>query len=232
MTEAKLKFTAPVTLVGGGALDRAMLADARTLGRHLVAADGAADRLMELGQPPDAVVGDMDSIRCRAALPPGCRIIELAEQATTDFEKCLYSVDAPLYLGAGFTGRRVDHSLAVFHAMLRYPEKAVILIGQEEIIALAPARQTLSIAVGTGARVSFFPLLPVTGAASGGLKWQIDGLPMEAGSQIGTSNQSTAETIRFAFDGPGALIMLPRPALAALAEALMASAGPESIRKW
>ncbi|MBY8977415.1 thiamine diphosphokinase [Rhodobacteraceae bacterium NNCM2] len=220
MTTLPVKFGEPVTLVGGGALDAAMLEAARRIAPRLVAADGAANRLTEMRLVPEVVIGDMDSIRQPHGLPPETRLIELAEQETTDFEKCLYATEAPFYLAAGFTGRRVDHMMAVLHAMLRNPHKPVILIGENEVSALVPAEREIRLRAVPGSRVSFVPLLPVTGTLSRGLEWPINGLSMEMGRQIGTSNKAIAEHVAFGFDGPGALVMLDRSMLPGLVAAV------------
>jgi len=187
MNKLPLRFDTAVTLVGAGALDHAMVAAAHRLAPVLIAADGGADRLAEMRLRPRAVIGDMDSIadpeRWRA---DPATFVHLAEQETTDFEKCLYATEAPLYLAVGFTGRRIDHTLAVFHTLLRYPAKRIVLIGEHEVCALAPPGATLRLAVTPGARVSIYPLLPVTATRSRGLVWPIDGLALAPGTRIAT----------------------------------------------
>jgi len=221
MSLLPLRFDSAVTIVGGGALDREMVEAARLHAPVLVAADGGADRLAEMRLAPHAVIGDMDSVadpeRWRAGPAP---FVHLGEQDSTDFEKCLYATEAPLYLAVGFTGRRVDHMLAVFHALLTYMQKRIVLVGEDEVSTLAPAGATLRLAVTPGSRVSVFPLLPVTATRSRGLVWPIDGLAMAPGRRIGTSNQASQPLIEMTFDGPGALVMVERPALGALARAV------------
>jgi thiamine pyrophosphokinase len=216
-----LVFERPVTLVGGGALGRDMLEEARALAPELVAADKGADRLAAWGLVPAGVIGDMDSVgepdRWRAG---PTRFLQLAEQETTDFEKCLYATRAPFYVGVGFTGARVDHLLAVLHAMLARPEKTVVLLGEAEAMALVPPGRVLGLAVEPGARVSLFPLRPATGTHSRGLLWPVDGLAMAPGARIGTSNIATAAEVEIAFDGPGALLMLERRYLGAVVRAV------------
>ncbi|MEM1382212.1 MAG: thiamine diphosphokinase [Pseudomonadota bacterium] len=221
MIEPPIRFLRPVTLVGGGALNRGMIEEARRIAPDLIAADGAADRLAALGYAPAAVVGDMDSLadpdRWRSGPVP---FVEIAEQNSTDFEKCLGAIDAPVYLAAGFTGRRVDHMLAAFHALLSHMPKVVTMIGEEEVIALMPPGRVLRFDLAAGARVSFFPLLSATGTYSAGLVWPIDGLNMAPGRQIGTSNAAAAARVEVGFDGPGVLVMLERAALGTLVAAL------------
>ncbi|MEM9761611.1 MAG: thiamine diphosphokinase [Pseudomonadota bacterium] len=230
----RLTYTRPVLLAGGGTLDASMLAQGLSAARvvhpegaeALIAADGAADRLAALGHRPDAVIGDMDSLEDPAAWAArGVAVISLAEQDTTDFEKCLYSVAAPLYLAAGFTGRRHDHMLAVFHTMLRRSDRRVVLIAEEEVIALAPPRQEIAFSPGVGGRVSIFPLCPLRCGPSSGLEWPVDGLTMAPGKAIGTSNRAVDDTVRLSFEDPGALLMLEPAALESLVAAL---AGPDA----
>ena len=221
MSELPLRFETAVTLVGAGALDRAMVEAAHRLAPVLIAADGGADRLAEMGLRPHAVIGDMDSIADPERWRAGpAAFVHLAEQETTDFEKCLYATEAPFYLAVGFTGRRVDHTLAVFHTLLRYPGKPVVVVGGHEVSALAPPGATLRLAVTPGARVSIYPLLPVTATRSRGLAWPIDGLALAPGQKIGTSNEASQPVVEIAFDGPGALVMLERDALGSLAGAI------------
>ncbi|MGR3717193.1 MAG: thiamine diphosphokinase [Thermohalobaculum sp.] len=225
MSELPLRFESAVTLVGAGALDRAMVEAAHRFAPVLIAADGGADRLVEMRLHPRAVIGDMDSITDPERWRAGpAAFVHLAEQDTTDFEKCLYATEAPLYLAVGFTGRRIDHTLAVFHTLLRYPQKRVVVVGEHEVSALAPPGATLRLAVTPGTRVSIYPLLPVTATHSRGLAWPIDGLALAPGQKIGTSNEASQPVVEVAFDGPGALVMLEREALGSLAGAISNSA--------
>jgi thiamine pyrophosphokinase len=217
MNQLPIRFDTGVTLVGAGASDRAMVQAAHSLAPVLIAADSGADRLSGMRLEPRAVIGDMDSIsepdRWRAG---PVTFVHLAEQDTTDFEKCLYATEAPFYIAVGFTGGRIDHTLATFHALLRYPDKHIVVVGEHEVSALVPAGRTLRLKVTPGAPVSIYPLLPVTAVRSRGLAWPIDGLAMDPGRRIGTSNEATQPMIEIAFDGPGALVMLEREALGSL----------------
>lgn len=223
MSDLPLRFAGPVTLVGNGPFLPAMLAEAQAIAPDLVAADRGAERLRELRKRPRAVIGDMDSLPEPAAFDDGhTRVIHLAEQDTTDFEKCLYATEAPFYLGVGFTAGRVDHMLAVFHAMLRHPAKPVVLLGEEDAIALAPAGRVLRLRLRPGARVSVCPLLPVTGGPSRGLVWPLDGLELAPGLRVGTSNEAAHPVVEMRFDRPGALVVVERAFLAALVHAVAA----------
>ncbi|MEM7189189.1 MAG: thiamine diphosphokinase [Pseudomonadota bacterium] len=217
MPDIPLRFSGPITLVGGGALERSHLDAALALAPTLIAADGAADRLAGWNVTPAAVIGDMDSISDPAAWDEmTSEVLRLEEQETTDFEKCLYATEAPFYIGAGFTGRRVDHALAVFHAMLRYPEKTVVLIGEAEAIALVPASRRIQVELPLQTVVSLYPLCPVKAVWSDGLAWPVDGMNFAPGHQIGTSNHASKQQVGLQVDGPGLLMMIPAEHLPAL----------------
>ena len=110
-----------VTVIGGGEVAAADLEAALAIAPVLVAADGGADRALELGQPPDWVIGDLDSISDRARrLIPRERVIGVAEQDSTDFGKCLERIEAPLVLAVGFAGLRLDHTLAALTLLVRH----------------------------------------------------------------------------------------------------------------
>lgn len=212
-----LRTSEGVTLVGGGKVTRVAVNEALTLAPRLVAADGGADRALALGLAPELVIGDLDSISpaAQAALPSD-RVHRIADQDTTDFEKCLAAISAPLLLAVGFAGPRADHAMAVWNALVREPRPRTIVIGPRDVIFAAPPRIDLPLRAGT--RVSLFPLAPVRGE-SRGLYWPIAGLAFDPVGRIGTSNRATGP-VSLAFEAPGMLVILPRAALRQAAAAM------------
>lgn len=212
-----------VTLLGGGELTAATVSELLTLAPNLVACDGAAGRALALGLTPDRVVGDLDSLdpATRAALDPAS-IHEISEQDSTDFEKALRSTEAPLILGAGFMGRRLDHELACYNALVRYPAKRCILVGEHDICFHAPARLRMALVAGT--RVSLFPMAEVTVAMSG-LVWSFEAITLAPWGRVGTSNAAAAPQVEIVSDRPGLLVILPRAALGAAITAITAPVG-------
>lgn len=210
----------PITLVGGADLTSDLLHGALAHAPRLVAADGGADRALAFGVRPEAVIGDGDSISApaRAALGDVLHIVE--EQDSTDFEKCLARIDAPLILGVGFSGARLDHQLAVCNALVRVPARRCVLLGADDLIFLAPPALALDLAAGT--RVSLFPMGAVEGA-SDGLEWPIQGLNFAPDHRIGTSNRALGAA-HLSVTAPKMLVILPVACLAAVIAGLARAA--------
>lgn len=195
-----------VTLIGGGLVTDADLDEAVALAPVVVAADSGADRALARGLEPVAVIGDFDSISAaaRAAIPTA-RQHPIAEQDSTDFEKCLRRTRARFIIAAGFAGPRLDHTLAVLSAMARIPAPPVLLLADADLAFLAPPRLALPLEPGT--RVSLWPLGPVAGESTG-LRWPIAGIDFAPTGLVGTSNEATGP-VTLAVEGP-LLVLLPR----------------------
>ncbi|MHA6344791.1 thiamine diphosphokinase [Roseivivax sp. CAU 1761] len=212
--------TSTVLLVGGapcasGPLKRAL---ART--DCAVAADGGAATLLALGRMPDAVIGDLDSLPedLRARIPPA-RLHRIAEQDSTDFDKALRNIAAPLILGFGFLEARLDHALAALTVLARRPGQRCLLIGAADAVALVPPELTLDLAPGT--RVSLYPLCEISGRSEG-LRWPIDGLRLAPGGRIGTSNEALGQ-VRLRPGAPGLVVLVPGDAAGRLEAGLRAA---------
>ncbi|MGP6087079.1 thiamine diphosphokinase [Antarctobacter jejuensis] len=212
----------PVVLIGGGACDPSVLATVVAAAETVVAADGGALRVLELGRMPDAVYGDMDSLppEIQNQLAPGV-LRPIAEQDSTDFDKCLRHVDAPLILGYGFLGKRLDHQLSAMTVLARRPDKRCLLIGDEDVVVLCPPELSLDLTPGT--RLSLYPMGAVTGRSTG-LRWPIDGLTFSPAATVGTSNEVTGP-VHLSLDEPLMLLILPVACLNELLAGLAASPG-------
>lgn len=193
--------------MGGGQASAADLHKALKLAPRCVAADGGAVLALEAGVDLAAVIGDFDSVPAEVlAQVPADRVHHIAEQNSTDFEKALRLVDAPVIVGVGFTGGRLDHQLAALHALARYAHRPCVLMGESEIVLLAPPLITLPCKAGDV--VSLVPLAPVTGHSTG-LCWPIAGLNFAPGGQNGTSNRAEGP-VTLTMDAAHMLLILPR----------------------
>jgi len=125
MNDAIVFSDDPVLLVGGANGDNGLLSTLLDEAGLVVAADSGADWIRALGRMPDALIGDLDSVSeaTVAAMPPG-QVHRISEQNTTDFDKAVRSISAPLIIGIGFNG------LAIFGAptFYQYVFQGAILI--------------------------------------------------------------------------------------------------------
>ncbi|WP_135450333.1 thiamine diphosphokinase [Tabrizicola caldifontis] len=213
-----------ITLAGGGPFGRRDLSMCLSRAPVPVAADSGADRLLQLGVMPEAVIGDFDSLSdaARSRIPRERQHV-VAEQVTTDFDKALRSVSAPLILALGFAGARLDHGLAAMSTLIARIERICILIGPKDFVFAAPARLELDMA--PGEPLSLFPMTKVTGI-SAGLEWPIHGIDFAPDGMIGTSNRVVAQRVVLEFDAPGMLVILPRRRLDAAIRALRSAPRP------
>jgi len=208
----------PVTLVGGGKGSLKELATALRIAPLCVAVDGGATLALAGNTPLAALIGDLDSVTAASLsqIPPD-RQFRISEQETTDFDKALAHIDAPLFICVGFSGGRIDHQLAAFSTLAGFAHKPCVLLGKTELVLLAPP--TITVPTVAGDVVSIYPLAPTRGQ-SAGLEWPIDGLQLDPRGRIGTSNRATGPlTLRM--ETPAALLILPARLIQPVVEALL-----------
>ncbi|MEP3441405.1 MAG: thiamine diphosphokinase [Sulfitobacter sp.] len=207
MSEAICQSPDPVALLGGGQATASDIAEVLSIASNLVAVDGGLVTALSAGVTPWAVIGDMDSAPPDALQHiPKARQHRISEQQSTDFDKALRHVQAPVVIGAGFCGGRIDHQLAAFHTLLVRADRPCILLAEEEVVLIAPP--VLALDTQAGDVVSLFPLVPVAGRSTG-LEWPIDGLAFDPARFVGTSNRAMG-SMCLEMEGPGMLLIAPR----------------------
>lgn len=218
MKERIVVSSGPVTLVGGGEASIEELSEALRLAPFCVAADGGAELAMRANVPLRALVGDFDSVTAATlSLIPQDQQFRISEQETTDFDKALRCIDAPMVIGVGLTGGRIDHQLAGLHTLARFAHVPCVLLSKNEIVLISPPRIVLP--TRPDDIVSIFPLGPVQGQSEG-LAWPINGLRFDPLNRIGTSNRATG-CVTLKMDRPNAVLILPRRLIQPVVEALM-----------
>jgi len=186
---AVVDFDDLLVIVGGGLVDLELLAELYASGGRLVGADGGADTIVAAGLKPEVIIGDFDSLRDPLSWLGKTRLMQIAEQETTDFEKALYSTRAPVTVALGVTGKRFDHTLAALDAVARFASKRSIILVDEEDLALA-LTEKFSFEIAPGERVSIHPLAPVNFWRSDGLEYPLDAVALAPGVRTGTSNRA------------------------------------------
>lgn len=141
---------------------------------RVICCDGAADILRRRARrEPDAVVGDLDSLKGRFA-----NTVRIGDQETNDLEKAAAYCKAkglrnPIVVGA--TGGRDDHSIGnIFRA---------IDLGLETVTEngrFIPFDARIALTLQPGTPVSVFAARPGTKMSSQGLAWPLDGVAFDA----------------------------------------------------
>ena len=175
-------------LVGNGACDLTQLA--KSPRGKVIAVDGGLRHVLKAGLTPSAVIGDMDSAELSDLQSAGqdVAVYKSDDQDSTDFEKALLAIEAPVCLAYGFLGMRVDHMLACLTVLARFTDKhKVILVSVDDLVHVT--KGPFSMHLSAEARLSLWPITPVRFAASSGLVWPVDGLTLAPDGQVATSNQ-------------------------------------------
>ena len=222
MMEEKFNFQCrAVTIVGGAGFSSEDLNICLAKSSTLISADGGVNSLDENNYQVDFIIGDLDSLTNKQAWESrGTKIVEIKEQDSTDFEKCLYSIDAEIYFCVGFIGGRTDHFLAVCSSLVKYASKRIILVGSDDIVFHLPEFFEIDLPVST--RLSLFPMQKIIGINSSGLRWPVSGIEFDPCHCVGTSNKTTAPTVTIRVSNCGMLILLPRFCLPNVIEAFQA----------
>ncbi len=197
----------PVCLVGGAPIAKDAISAVSDHAGAFVGVDGGADHLLAADMRPAAVIGDLDSLSDQARATFHDCLFEVTEQSTTDFEKALTRVAAPMVLGLGFTGGRLDHSLSVLNVMAQHLQRAILLIDREDASFIAPLGQ-ITFDLPAGTRVSIMPL----GAAKvtvTGLRWPFADMAMAPDGFTSPSNAALGGHVSLQTDGP-VLVTLPQ----------------------
>ncbi|WP_439141448.1 thiamine diphosphokinase [Pseudooctadecabacter sp.] len=205
----------PITLIGGAQVAHSLLTEALKYGADVVCADGGADTALRAGLNPVAVIGDMDSVSGAAKDAYRDVLHEIAEQDSTDFDKALRNIDAPLIVGVGFLGQRLDHAMAALHVLQKY-DRPVVLLGEDDLAFVVPGQITMTVPVGL--RISLMPLAaPVV--TTQGLRWEVTEATMSMRDFIGSSNEAAAQVVTIKAT-PGLAVIMPPEALRAVVAAL------------
>lgn len=218
MTDSIVQSLEPIALFGGGETGKSAVSRALAVAGSVAAADGGARCALGNGVFPEAVIGDFDSLSdADRAMLPDKVLHHIAEQDSTDFDKALRHISAPVVVAVGFTGGRLDHTMAAMNTLVVRAHQRCILLGEHDLVFVAPPSITLDLPAGSVC--SLFPMGPVAGR-SVGLKWPIEGLAFSPSARVGTSNEITGP-LELDVDAPNMLVILPATYFETVLDALM-----------
>lgn len=167
----------------------------------IIAADGAAKKLLAMGIKPSTVVGDMDSLdksTLEKIKHSGIKVITVpAEKDFTDgffaLEEAVRQSATEISLLGVFGGLRLDHSVANLLMLCASSFDGVTITAVDQRNSMTVTRKQLTI---EGKRGDLVSLIPLTGKVSGiytsGLKYRLADGTLELGSTRGISNVITS----------------------------------------
>jgi len=190
----------------------------------LIAADGGAQHLQELGLRPATVIGDMDSISptlLNDLKTQGTQsIVYPRDKDQTDLELALtYAVQSGVQevLLFGVLGGRLDQSLANLMLLTRddWKDLSLVISNAPDIAYVMRDHGTISLQGNPGDIVSLIPLSAlVTDVSTHGLRWPLKNAELTLGNTISISNEILEKSARIEI-GIGKLLLVHRDILAA-----------------
>ena len=165
----------------------------------VLAADGGANHLARIGVRPEAVIGDLDSIRPAVRRWIGEeRMVTRADQDSTDLHKTLaYAFDergAERVTVLAATAGRLDHAVENLALLGRWVGHGEVELRDEQhrIVAITGTR---SLATSAGQTVSLMPLGRCVRVWTVGLRWRLDGEPLDLVGRTAISNVAEEDAI-------------------------------------
>ncbi len=164
----------------------------------LIAADGAAIRLAERSVRPSIIIGDFDTLGASGLqhLFGDIPRLHLADQDSTDFEKCLdYCIAAGMriVLVCGIHGGEMEHSLNNWSIAMRYAARLHLCLYDAGRYGL-PVNVSTSLPTQQGETISLLPQ-PRAVLTTEGLRWPLAEEELRLGYREGARNKAVAEHI-------------------------------------
>jgi len=183
--------------------------------RLVLAADGGANHLARIGVRPAAVVGDLDSIRPEVRRWIGEeRMVARTDQETTDLHKTLaHAFDerrARRVTILAATAGRLDHAVENLALLGRWAARGDLEMRDERqrIVAVANTRRFKT---SPGQPVSLMPLGRCARVWTAGLRWRLDGEPLDLAGRTGVSNVALGARIELRVERGSLLVFLSEP---------------------
>lgn len=162
----------------------------------VIAADGAADRLLAADFRPHQIVGDFDTASERA-LRSGALLVRDPGQDNTDCDKLLRLAKAGGYPDitlASVEGDLPDHEIATIQSALKVDIR-VRLAYRRGIAWILREKTVVKVSCRVGARVSLLPLESNVRATLTGVEWPLNHALLDPRSLSSISNRAGQTTI-------------------------------------
>ena len=157
----------------------------------IIAADGAAIRLLSQAIRPDYIIGDLDSLSpfMEEDILKGIEIIQDKDQETNDFQKCLVFAENTGFkniLVLGIHGGEMEHTLNNWSVFIRFAQRLNLCILDKNRYGLA-IFQSFKMKTDPGELISLIPQ-PKTVLTTQNLHWKLTHEELSLGFRDGAHN--------------------------------------------
>ncbi len=165
---------------------------------NIIAADGAAFKLLDMGVRCDYVIGDLDSFQSDLRYNDfdKSKIIQVLDQETNDFEKILiYCQDNGKrnVLVLGMHGGELEHTLNNQSVLIRYASALNLCIYDDGRYGI-PIFDSIKFESHKGEIISIIPQ-PMAIVSSTNLNWELNQTTLIFGKNEGARNRSNSDNV-------------------------------------
>lgn len=172
-------------------MDRELLKRWAQSATTIIAADGGANILDEVGVTPNVVIGDMDSIRDDVR-QSAHNVIEIGDQGSTDCDKLLLYAEEKGFVSITLAcgeGDLPDHVLATLHSASR-SSIDVRLAYRRGIGWIVKPNKLFDLDCSANKRLSLLPLEECESVSLTGCHWPLDNATLSPSGVTSISNRT------------------------------------------
>lgn len=169
---------------------------------NIICCDGGAEKLIKAGFIPDAIVGDLDSLRKETAQIFSDRLFPDSDQSTNDLTKAVMWCKSRGYVDIiilGATGKREDHTIGNISLLTEYSVFMNVIMVTDTGIFI-PFNESFKADTFEGQQISVFSNNPETTLSSSGLKYILSKTKIK-NWWVATLNEATGDHIELDFTG-------------------------------
>ena len=179
---------------------------------RIICCDGSAEALLNEGMIPEAIVGDLDSLRKDIAKRFSDRLFRDISQETNDLTKAVKWCAERGYrkiVIVGATGKREDHTIGNISLLAEYVKDMEVIMVTDTGILL-PFKSDCKVSSFPGQQVSVFSVDTETEITSKGLKYPLQKRKLK-NWWTATLNEAESASFTLEFTGGPVIVYLEFP---------------------
>ena len=192
------KINKPLVIVANGEFpENPIPLDILNNANHIIACDGAADKLMKNGYNPNIIIGDLDSISSLNKEKCKDITVKVSNQSENDLRKAINyaqenNINKLSIIGA--SGGREDHLIGNIFSLFKYPKISIKIFTDNGLFRLINNSKELKSF--QGQKVSIFSTDNTIKINTKGLKYNFNNATINT-LFYGTLNESLKDVITF-----------------------------------